>query len=65
MAKSALRILDDILLLFVFVYLWSVHQQKRGGIYKYTKDTIQKKMFPTIHPCICISVYSLKKSQPK
>jgi hypothetical protein len=37
------------------------HTQKS----KNTKDTIRKKMFATVRPCIHASVYRLTKSQPK
>ena len=47
---------------------WHIHylcvQQKHQGAHHHTKDTIRKKMFPTVLSCICVFVYLLKKSQP-
>mgnify|MGYP006971437041 CR=1 FL=1 len=38
---------------------------KNGQIHRYTKDAIRKKLFPPVLLCICVSVFGLKKSQPK
>jgi hypothetical protein len=49
----------------VSAHLRPAWQEKPGVIHRYAKDAILKQLFPPVLLRICVSVSSLKKSQPQ